>query len=272
MRALIVDDEPLAITRLMLCLENFPDVTVEGTCQNGEEALRRIRETRPDLVFLDVRMPLMDGFELAEALDAELGPQLIFVTAYDKFAIRAFDAYAVDYLLKPVEEERLGRAIERARRRLEDQMRCSRAETLWAVIRELREDGRQELPERLSELLEGSDPFQEDFWIKDRGRLTRIDVARIEWVRAVRDYVCISVPERSYLVRETMKALEDKLDPAKFLRVHRSAIVNQTKVRELRYTAHGGHLLVMESGEEIRVGRTYSPMISQRFGRRTLTH
>lgn len=268
MRALIVDDEPLAITRLMVCLEKFPEVTVDGTCHNGEDALRMIREKRPDLVFLDVRMPLMDGFELAEAIDSALGPQLIFVTAYDKFAIRAFDARAVDYLLKPVEVDRLGRAIERARRRIDEQTLSSQAENLWAVIREIKASGEPDVTGRLSELLAEGDHYQEEFWIRDRGRVTRIDVARIEWIRSVRDYVCIYVPERTFLVRETMKALEDKLDPLKFLRVHRSAIINQTKVRELRYTAHGGHLLIMDSGEEVRVGRTYSSAIAQKFGRK----
>ncbi len=268
MRALIVDDEPLAVTRLMVCLEKFPDIAVEGTCQNGEEALKKIKDIRPDIVFLDVRMPLMDGFDLVETLDTENGPFIVFVTAYDKFAIRAFEAHAVDYLLKPVEAERLGKSIDRARRMIDQKTLSAQAEDLWGLVRELRDGAGEDLNERLSDLLNSSGHYEDEFWIKDRGRVTRLDVAKIEWIRAVRDYVCIYVPDRTFLVRETMKALEAKLDPAKFLRVHRSAIINQTKVRELRFTAHGGHLLIMESGEEIRVGRTYSPMISQRFNRR----
>jgi two-component system LytT family response regulator len=227
-----------------------------------------IREMQPDLVFLDVRMPLMDGFELVEALEEEEGPQIIFVTAYDKFAIKAFDAHAVDYLLKPVEDDRLARAIDRARQRIDEQTRSDQAENLWGLIRELRDSGETEIGEKLGELLDKGTTYQEEIWIKDRGRAIRVDISKIEWIRAVRDYVCIYVPDQSFLVRETMKALEDKLDPSKFMRVHRSAIVNQTKVKELRYTANGGHLLIMESGEEVRVGRTYSTAISQRFGRR----
>lgn len=271
MRVLIIDDEPLAITRMMVCLKSFPDVMVAGTYQDGEAALKAIEEEKPDLIFLDVRMPVMGGFDLMEAIEAENGPLVIFVTAYDHFAVRAFDAHAIDYLLKPVEVERLGRALDRARAYLDRRERSAQTDELWSLIHDLREGGDPDVGERVSKLLEGRERLEDSIWIKDRGKVSRVEIARIEWIRAVRDYVCIFVPEKTYLVRETMKRLEDRLDPAKFLRVHRSAIVNQSMVRELRFTSNGGHVLVMNSGEEIRVGRTYSPMISRRFARRVMS-
>ncbi len=289
MRVMIVDDEPLAITRLTLCLQKFEDVTVAAHCGNGREALEALSSVKPDLAFLDIRMPGMDGFDLAEAMSGEDAPRIVFVTAYDQFAVRAFEAHAVDYLLKPVEPERLGMALDRVRAQTERDQKCSQTEDLLALVRDLR-DRVEEDGGPAADMLCGSTggedldtgtgtgtgqgdrpapgegvPYQDSFWIKDRGRVTRVDTDTIELIRAVRDYVCITTPGRTFLVRQTMKGLEERLDPARFLRVHRSAIVNRDKVRELRHGGKGGHLLLLESGEEVRVGRTYSPGISRLF-------
>jgi len=270
MRVLIVDDEPLAVRRMMICLQSFPGVTVAGTCENGQVALKAIEEKKPDIVLLDVRMPVMDGFALMDRFGDESGPLIIIVTAHNDFAVRAFDANVIDYILKPVESERLGRALERARNFIERRERASQTDELWSLIRDFREGRDTDITARVSRLQQWSNSHEDSIWIKDRGKISRVDIIRIEWIRAVRDYVCVFVPEKTYLVRETMKNLEERLDPAIFLRVHRSAIVNRSMVRELRFTSTGGHLLVMNSGEEIRVGRTYSPMISRYFTRQVM--
>jgi DNA-binding LytR/AlgR family response regulator len=252
MRTLIVDDEPLALRRLEILLSRRPRIEIIGTCRNGRDALAMIESMKPDLVLLDIRMPEMTGLEVATALTAPDAPAVIFVTAYDAFAVQAFEAAAVDYLLKPVEPERLDQALARARQQYAMRDAESRAGELEAVVNALRHEGA---------------PEGNDFWVKDRNGTVRLSKHEMDWVEAEGDYVRIHCGERSWLHRETMTAMENMLDERFFVRVHRSAIVNSRRVTRTGTTTSGGRLLHLETGAEIRIGRSYESAVKRALGR-----
>lgn len=251
LRLLLADDEPLALRRMRLALQDIPDIEVVGAASDGAQAINAMRSLRPDVVLLDIKMPLADGFEVANAVEDCGGPAVIFVSAYDSYAVRAFETSAVDYLVKPVEFERLASALHRARERRAAQNAGRRAEELASVLEALR----KEADER-----EGPH-YEREFWIRDRGRFLRVPVADVERIEAERDYVRLYWDGRTLLHRETMSHLEEKLDPNIMLRVHRSAFVNWRRLRAVRRDHNGRLMAVLESGDEVPVSRAYSQRV-----------
>jgi DNA-binding LytR/AlgR family response regulator len=251
LRLLIADDEPLALRRLKVALQAIPGVEIVAAVGDGAQAIAAMRETRPDIVLLDIRMPLANGFEVANAVQDSGDPAIIFVSAFKSHALQAFETSAVDYLLKPVEFERLAAAIERARGRRAAQSASRRAEELAAVLEALKREGEARDGPR----------YESEFWIRDRGRFLRVPVVEVERIEAERDYVRLYWEGRTLLHRETMSRLEEKLDPALMLRVHRSAFVNWARLRAVRRDLNGRLMAVLEGGEEVAVSRAYAQRV-----------
>jgi two-component system, LytTR family, response regulator AlgR len=238
LRTMIVDDEPLAIERMQVLCAELAQLQVVGTASDGEAALRLADKLRPDLLLLDMTMPGIDGLGVARALARrDNPPAVIFVTAHEDFAVEAFDLEAVDYVLKPVAAERLERAIDRAIARRE----------------------------RVSS--EGGGEWLSEFWVPHRSELLRIEAAQVERIDAERDYVRLHVGERSYLLLQTIAGLEGKLDPAGFLRIHRSTILRRDRIRGLRHEGLGVWSVELDNGEALRIGRTYLRRVKAMAGR-----
>ena len=263
-RTLIVDDEPLALKGLRLRLESFDDIDIVGTASNGREAIKKIRAEKPDLVFLDIQMPGLDGFDVVKALANEELPIIIFATAFDKYAIQAFETHASDYLLKPIDEERLEQAIIKVREQIADHIAIEQNAKLIDLIRSL--DSPPEI--ELSEILTSDDistkkQFETHFNIKDRGEITLVDVTTIEWIDAAGDYMCLHTSDKTHILRETMKNMDKRLDPEVFKRIHRSTIVNTNMIEKL-YPSNGGkYVLVLNNGSEVQVSRNYREALTQ---------
>jgi two-component system LytT family response regulator len=243
-RALIVDDEPLARRGIRQLLEREADVAIVGEARNGPEALRLVRASTPDLLFLDVQMPEVDGFGVLRAIGAELMPHVIFVTAYDEFAVRAFEAHAIDYLVKPLREARFAEAVQRVRdqRRSADALALSRRLTalLATTAREPVANG-AELMRRL-------------VVPTPTGELV-LDVDEIDWIEADDYYAAVHTRGRRHLIRESLSSLEMRLDPNRFVRVHRSAIISLARVREFRADSPGDAAMVLRDGTRVPVSR-----------------
>ena len=258
-RTIIVDDEKLAIQGLQLRLDKFSDVEVIETCANGREAIRKIKTEKPDLVFLDVQMPGFDGFSVVKGVMEIDPPLFVFVTAYEEHAIRAFEANAVNYLMKPVDEDKLADTLERVRTRLSEKRSAEEAEKLKDVLAEVAPDamegmgGEEEITGRYEKLIN----------VKDRGQIFRVDVDTIEHIEAAGDYMCIYTGDNSLILRETMKDLERRLDPRVFQRVHRSTIVNLDQVRQVKPHTNGECFLVLDSGAEVKVSRSYRDVVAR---------
>jgi two-component system LytT family response regulator len=250
LRCVVVDDEPLARDLLRGMLEAYSDIEVVAECADGRTALRAIRKLDPDLVFLDVQMPKMDGFDLVQELDPETMPSIVFVTAYDRYALRAFEIHALDYLLKPFDEERLERALSRARDHLG---RADRGEELSRVLALLEDLGaRDRYPDRIA--------------IRRSDRTILQPVAEIDWLEADGKHVKFHVGDRTFAIREAMSRIERMLDPRTFLRVSRSAIVNVGRIREVQPWFHGDHVIVLQSGEQVTTTRTYRSSVNRLLG------
>ncbi len=241
LRILVVDDEPLAVERLQLLLARQSEVIVVGTANDGEAALRIAEAVEPDLVLLDIAMPGMDGIDVARALSASrVDPVVVFVTAFDNFAVAAFDVAAIDYLMKPVQPDRLERALARVREHLASGRRAERPAASAHV---------------------------EEFWVPDHSGLVRIASSDIERVTAERDYMRLHVGARSWLIHRTIAKLEEDLDPALFMRVHRSVIVRRDTITGL-YRDDGGHWTArLRDGGEQRIGRSYVDAVKRFAGR-----
>jgi two-component system LytT family response regulator len=237
MRVIIVDDEPLARAVLREHLGLHPDVEIVGECANGFEAVKAIAELAPDLAFLDIQMPKLDGFEVVELAGAKT--HYVFVTAYDQFALRAFDVHALDYLLKPFTRERLAQALAHARERV-----AAPATEGEAAMRALVSDARAR-----------HQPI-ERVLIRDGARVQVIPVARIDYIEAQDDYVAICSEGRQWLKNQRMAELESQLDPQAFLRVHRSYIVNLGTIARIEPTGKDGHCAVLKSGARIPISRS----------------
>ena len=260
-RTILVDDEKLAIQGLQLRLEKFPDVEIIDTCANGREAIRKIKTEKPDLVFLDIQMPGFDGFSVVKGV-MELEPTLfVFVTAYQEHAVRAFEANAVNYLMKPVDEDKLADTLDRVRTRLTEKRGAEEAEKLKSVLAEVAPDAMEAMPDENE--LAGGARFEKLINIKDRGQIFRVDVDSIERIEAAGDYMCIYTADNSLILRETMKDLERRLDPRVFQRVHRSWIVNLNNVREVKPHTNGECFLVLESGADVKVSRSYRDVVAR---------
>jgi two-component system, LytTR family, response regulator len=241
MTTLIVDDEPLARERLRTLLAAEPSVEIAGECANGRTALAAIRELAPDVVFLDVQMPEMDGFEVLERLGGESLPVIVFVTAFDKYAIRAFEVCALDYLLKPFDKERFQQTLARARAEHERRNAGEWTERLRSVLDELR--ARPRYADRLV--------------VRSGGRVIFLRIEELDWAEAAGNYVRLHAGPSEYLYRETMAGLEAMLDPARFARVHRSAIVNVDRIQEMRPLFRGDFAVVLRGGKQLTLSRAY---------------
>ncbi len=240
LRVLVVDDEPLAIERLQILLARQEGVSLVGTASDGEAALRVVEAVRPDVVLLDIAMPGMDGIDVARALaDREADPMVIFVTAFDNFAVAAFDVAAIDYLMKPVQPERLGKALERAR----------------------------EHPRRGGEPKPPASRYVEEFWVPDLHGLVRIGVDQIDRITAERDYMRLHVGARSWLIHRTIAKLEEELDPERFIRVHRSVILRRDIITGFTRDDAGHWNARMPDGGEQRIGRSYADNVRRLTGR-----
>ena len=259
-RTIIVDDEKLAIQGLQVRLEAFEDVEVIDTCANGREAIRKIKTEKPDLVFLDIQMPGFDGFSVVKGIMEIEPPLIVFVTAFQEHAIRAFEANAVNYLMKPVDEDKLADTIERVRTRIAEKKSSEEAEKLMNVLAEVAPDAAEEFAETESE---STDRFEKLINVKDRGQIFRVEIDTIERIEAAGDYMIIYTAENSLVLRETMKDLERRLDPRVFQRVHRSWIVNLDLVRQVKPHTNGECFLVLESGQEVKVSRSYRDVVAR---------
>ncbi|WP_395635431.1 LytR/AlgR family response regulator transcription factor, partial [Sphingorhabdus sp.] len=250
-RTILVDDEKLAIQGLELRLQPFDDIEIVATCHNGRDAIRKIKTLKPDLVFLDIQMPGFDGFSVVQGVMDIDPPLFVFVTAYSEHAIKAFEAQAIDYLMKPVEPERLADTMDRVRSRLADKRTSDELDRLRNVINEVAPDAADNLSSIDDDV--ASTRFEKLINIKDRGQIFRVDVESIERIDAAGDYMCIYTADNSLILRETMKDLEKRLDPRTFQRVHRSTIVNLDQVRQVKPHTNGECFLVLESGAQVKV-------------------
>lgn len=242
MRALIVDDEPLPRERLRTLLAGHPQVAVVGECRDGREAVQAITRLRPDLVFLDVQMPGLDGFGVLEALAGTPLPAIIFVTAYDEYAVRAFDAGSLDYLLKPIRPDRFEQALARALHHLGTAQREEREQRLFEWVAQLRAE----------------QAYTRRFVVEQAGRLHFVRVDEVAWISGADNYVTLHVGTRPYLLRRTLKALEAELPADRFVRVHRSLIINVDHVASVEPHTHGAYVVTMQNGTRLTTSRTYS--------------
>jgi two-component system LytT family response regulator len=232
---LVVDDEPLARRNLTVLLRRDPDIGAIGECESGADALEEIRRTKPDLMFLDVQMPECDGFDVLELLGAELPPTVVFVTAHDEYALRAFEAGALDYLLKPFDDDRFHRALNRAKEKLAHHVPLQ--------------------PQRVERLV-----------VRSAGRVVFLDAAEIDWIEAADYYACLHVGNATHLLRRTLSDLERDLDGGVFCRIHRSVIVNLHRIRGLELRDDGEYEVVLISGERLRLSRRFRKNLQDRLG------
>ena len=260
-RTILVDDEKLATQGMEMRLAHFEDVEIVATCLNGREAIRKIKTLKPDLVFLDIQMPGFDGFSVVQGVMDIDPPLFVFVTAYGDHAIKAFEAQAVDYLMKPVEQDRLADTMDRVRSRLADRRTAEEVERLRTVINEVAPDAVGNMPPPDEEM--ATSRFEKLINVKDRGQIFRVDVDTIERIEAAGDYMCIITADTSLILRETMKDLEKRLDPRTFQRVHRSKIVNLDLVRQVKPHTNGECFLVLESGAQVKVSRSYRDVVAR---------
>lgn len=256
LKALIVDDEELARRGLELRLQEFADVEICGKSRNGREALAAVREQAPDLMFLDVQMPGMDGFEVLRRLSGSRMPIIVFVTAYDEFALKAFDANALDYLLKPINDDRLREAVERARKARDEELANEHRRRLLKFVCEL--TGRElTLESALQEAAGAGHSYPERIAIRDGSDTACVNVSEIDWVDAAGDYMCVHANGDTFVLRGTMKHLEELLNPEVFVRVHRSAIVNRHRVTSMRPHRNGEYFLQLGGDTELKLSRKY---------------
>jgi two-component system LytT family response regulator len=251
-RTLIVDDEPLARERLRALLSAEPDIEVIGECGDGPAAVQAIRSDTPDLVFLDVQIPEIDGFGVIERIGVENAPVVVFVTAYDQYALEAFDVHAVDYLLKPFDEARFAKALARARGTVQSQRNGEVNERLLTLLR-----GIKTAPSGRAERLV----------VKSAGRLFFLRAEEIDWIESSGNYVCLHVGNETHLLRETMSSLEARLDPNSFIRIHRTAIVNVDRIKELQPLFHGEYEVVLRGGARLTLSRSYRDRLQCLLGK-----
>lgn len=245
-RTLIVDDESLARDRLRQLLQNEPEVELIGECSDGHTAVATIQQQAPDLIFLDVQMPELDGFGVAEAVGAGGGPVIVFVTAHDQFALRAFEVHAVDYLLKPFDRDRFQKALRRAIEQVKQSAGRALAERQAAIIAELK-------------ALKTTDRLA----VKSGGNVVWVRMDEIDWIGSADNYAELHVGAKLHLLRETLGGLESRLDPKAFVRISRSAIVNAQRIKELHRLFYGGYELLLQDGTKLTASRRYRDKLKQ---------
>ena len=260
-RALIVDDEPAARDAIRSLLAGDHDIHVVGECADGHSALRAIASMSPELLFLDVQMPEMDGFTMLRQLDPARLPVVVFVTAFDQYALRAFDVHATDYLLKPFDDERFRDAVSRAKQSV-------RAGQLGRLSEELRALLDGVAPTSTARTAAAGGPYLKRLVIKSGGRVTLLNVRDIDWIEAEGDYVKIHVAKAWHLLRETMKRLEAQFDPTRFVRIHRSTIVNVERIKELQPYFRGEYVVILHDGKSLKLSRGYKEHLESVLGRK----
>jgi two-component system, LytTR family, response regulator len=249
-KTLIVDDEPLGRERIRTLLADDPEIEVAGECPDGRRAIAAIERFRPDLIFLDVQMPEVDGFAVLEAIAGDRMPMIIFVTAYDRYAVQAFEVHALDYLLKSFDRERFQAALQRAKEEIRRSKEGFLNERLAGLLEDL-----QAKQKRLTRLV-----------VKSAGRIVFLRVEEIDWVEAADNYVRIHAGRESHLIRETLQSLESRLNAEKFLRIHRSTLVNLDRIRELQPIFHGDYLVKLNDGTELTLSRSYREKLLEPLG------
>ncbi|WP_299582356.1 LytTR family DNA-binding domain-containing protein [uncultured Microbulbifer sp.] len=255
--AVIVDDEPLARRGLRLRLEQMPGVEVIAECGNGREALELIPQMNPDVAFVDIQMPGINGLQLVQQMPLQKLPQVVFVTAYDQYAVEAFEVNAVDYVLKPIEEERLQLALTRAREKMATADIAIQREQLLEAVADLTRESPQALEQKLVSGQFAGSAYPDKIAVKDSGKITLVPAREIDWIDAAGDYMCVHALGETHVMRITMKELEQQLDPKLFQRIHRSTIVNLSRVREIRAHINGEYHLVLDNGECLKMSRSY---------------
>jgi two-component system LytT family response regulator len=275
-RVLIVDDEPIARRRLRRLLRLEDDVDVVGEVGSGREAIETIQRDRPDLVLLDVQMPDVDGFGVVEALGVDHMPPTIFVTAYNEYAVRAFDVHAIDYLLKPFDGERFKAAFQRARLHLEQVSSAEQGRRIKALLEQVLGEGAAAAagvsqPQLTAHTGGGQVPprhrFVDRLMVKHDGRVFFVKVTDVDWFEASGNYVRIHTGKVSHLIRETMQRVESQLDPSMFVRIHRAVIVNLDRIRELQPWFAGDYVVILRDGRQLKLSRTYREHLHTRMQR-----
>ena len=261
-RTLIVDDEPAARAALRTLLGADPDIEVLGECADGASALRRIERDGPDLVFLDIQMPRLDGFTVLQQLEAPELLVVVFVTAFDEYALRAFDVHAVDYLLKPFDDERFRVALGRAKREVRQRRLGVVSDRLLALL-----DGMARRGAAVPVSAAAGGAYTRRLVIKTGGRLHILPVRDIDWIEAEGDYAKLHVGKLSHLLRDTMRHLEAELDPTRFVRIHRSTIVNVERIKELQPFFRGEYVVILHDGTSLKLSRSYKRRLEAALGR-----
>lgn len=269
MRTIIVDDETLARRGLELRLAEHDDIEIIAQCRNGREALEAIEELQPDLMFLDIQMPGVDGFEVVRRMQGDQNPLVVFVTAFDQYAINAFDVHAVDYVLKPVEESRLSMALDRVRTHLKNTDIDHQKKRLIDLICNITGESPSRIDEMLENGVEPEQPWPEKLPIKDGQETALVPMTEISWIEAAGDYMCIHQQvkvasgneDRVHVLRSTMKDLEKQLNPSLFQRVHRSTIVNVDRIEKVCSHINGEYFLILDTGSRIKMSRSYRDKI-----------
>ena len=268
-RAIIVDDEALARRGIEIRLAGHTDITIVGHCENGREAVEAVAREKPDLMFLDIQMPGMSGFDVLARLPHESMPMIVFVTAFDRFALDAFEAQALDYLLKPINDTRFVQALERVRIYWRQKSAIAQRDKLMQLIAATKGSASLDEGQLREQLAAAVGPeYPEVLPIRDDNGTVRLDVSHIDWIDAAGDYMCVHADGRTYVLRETMKSLEAILDPKIFQRVHRSTIVNIQRVRRLRPHTNGEYFLTLDDGQEIKLSRSYRDRVDQLLQRK----
>ncbi|HEV7377645.1 MAG TPA: LytTR family DNA-binding domain-containing protein [Pyrinomonadaceae bacterium] len=249
-RVVVVDDEPLAREMIREMLASDPEAEIIGECVNGREAVAAIVEHAPDLLFLDVQMPEASGFEVLESLNGGHTPHVIFVTAYDQYAVRAFEVHALDYLLKPFDRERFEGAWQRAKEHIFKEKNGRLDQRILTLLEELKAGSK----------------YLERLVIKSGGRVFFLEACEIDWIEAEGNYVSVHSGKKSHLLRETISSLEAQLDPKKFRRIHRSSIVQLDKIKELQLWLHGEYRIILHSGAQLMLSRNYRENLQEALG------
>lgn len=251
-KVLVIDDESLARDLVIEFLKEFEEFELIGECSDGLEAIKSIEKLRPDLIFLDVQMPILNGLEVLEEINTKYLPEIIFVTAYDNYAIRAFDFHAIDYLLKPFSRARFRKALFHAKERITQQ------------------NGASESKRQLNSLLENhknKPPHLQRIFVKDNGKIILLEPETIDWVEADDKYLHLHTVKKTHLIRQTLNSLEAELNPEIFLRIHRSTIVNLAKVKEIHPLFNGEYVVILHDGTKLTLSRNYKNRFFEHFGK-----
>jgi two-component system LytT family response regulator len=250
-RTLIVDDEAMARERILGLLSQEQDVEVVGQCSDGQQAVSAIQQLSPELVFLDVQMPAVDGFGVIKQVGAERMPMVVFVTAYDEYALQAFEVHALDYLLKPFGRDRLQQCLDHARHQRDRRRAGDLGKSLLALVQDFRPEQKK----------------QDRLVVKSGGRVFFVRTDEIDWIEAAGNYVRLHMKDQSHLFRETMNQMESRLDPQRFFRIHRSRIVNTERIKELQPWFNGEYVVLLQNGAQLRLSRSYREKLEERLGK-----